>query len=71
MNISSIAATRRESGVYGATKHAVNCINATLRKELEDDTIRVTSIMPGVFATNFLLATPTTVSSKVSPRWSA
>jgi NADP-dependent 3-hydroxy acid dehydrogenase YdfG len=31
----------------------VNCINATLRAELEDDSIRVTSIMPGVFATNF------------------
>ena len=39
--------------MYGATKHAVNCINASLRSELEDDTIRVTSIMPGVFATNF------------------
>ena len=53
INISSVAAIRRESGVYGATKHAVNCINGTLRKELEDDSIRVTSIMPGVFATNF------------------
>jgi NADP-dependent 3-hydroxy acid dehydrogenase YdfG len=53
INISSIAAIRRDSGVYGATKHAVNCINASLRGELEDDTIRVTSIMPGVFATNF------------------
>lgn len=53
INISSVAAIRRESGVYGATKHAVNCINASLRSELEDDTIRVTSIMPGVFATNF------------------
>ena len=53
VNISSVAATRRDSGVYGATKHAVNCINATLRTELEDDTIRVTAIMPGVFATNF------------------
>ncbi len=53
VNISSVAAIRRESGVYGATKHAVNCINATLRQELEDDTIRVTSIMPGAFATNF------------------
>ena len=39
--------------MYGATKHAVNCINASLRSELEDDTNRVTSIMPGVFATNF------------------
>ena len=31
VNISSIAAQRRDSGVYGATKHAVNCISATLR----------------------------------------
>jgi NADP-dependent 3-hydroxy acid dehydrogenase YdfG len=53
INISSVAAIRRDSGIYGATKHAVNCINASLRSELEDDTIRVTSIMPGVFATNF------------------
>lgn len=54
INMSSIAALRRDSGVYGATKHAVNCINASLRAELEDDTIRVTAIMPGVFATNFV-----------------
>jgi NADP-dependent 3-hydroxy acid dehydrogenase YdfG len=53
INISSVAAIRRDSGMYGATKHAVNCINASLRSELEDDTIRATSIMPGVFATNF------------------
>lgn len=53
INISSVAAIRRESGVYGATKHAVNCINSSLRLELENDPIRVTSIMPGVFATNF------------------
>jgi NADP-dependent 3-hydroxy acid dehydrogenase YdfG len=54
INISSVAGIRRESGVYGATKHAVNTINASLRKELEDDSIRVTSLMPGVFATNFI-----------------
>jgi len=54
INISSIAALRRDSGMYGATKHAVNAVNATLREELEDDLIRVTSIMPGVFATNFI-----------------
>jgi NADP-dependent 3-hydroxy acid dehydrogenase YdfG len=54
INISSIAALRRDSGVYGATKHAVNGINASLRLELEDDDIRVTSIMPGAFATNFV-----------------
>jgi len=53
VNISSIAALRRDSGVYGATKHAVNAISATLRSELEDDTIRVVNIMPGAIATNF------------------
>jgi NADP-dependent 3-hydroxy acid dehydrogenase YdfG len=54
INISSTAALSRESGVYGATKHAVNCITTTLRDELDDDDIRVTSLMPGVFATNFV-----------------
>lgn len=53
VNISSIAAQRPDSGVYGATKHAVNCISATLRAELEDDPIRIVTIMPGAVATNF------------------
>jgi NADP-dependent 3-hydroxy acid dehydrogenase YdfG len=53
VNISSIAAQRRESGVYGSTKHAVNAISASLRGELEEDNIRVTNVMPGAIATNF------------------
>jgi len=53
VNISSIAAQRRDSGVYGSTKHAVNAISATLRKELEDDPIGVVNVMPGAIATNF------------------
>ena len=53
VNISSVAATRPDSGVYGATKHAVNVISNTLRAELEDDAIRVVTIMPGAIATNF------------------
>jgi NADP-dependent 3-hydroxy acid dehydrogenase YdfG len=53
VNISSIAAQRRDSGVYGATKHAVNCICATLRAELEDEPINVVNVMPGAIATNF------------------
>ena len=53
VNVSSIAALRPDSGVYGATKHAVNCISNTLRKELEEDSIRVVNIMPGAIATNF------------------
>jgi NADP-dependent 3-hydroxy acid dehydrogenase YdfG len=53
VNISSIAAQRSDSGVYGATKHAVNCISATLRRELEEDSIRLVNVMPGAVATNF------------------
>ncbi len=53
VNISSIAAQRADSGVYGATKHAVTCISSTLRRELEEDTIRVVDVRPGAIATNF------------------
>ncbi|MCZ6463681.1 MAG: SDR family oxidoreductase [Proteobacteria bacterium] len=53
VNISSIAAQRPGSGVYGSTKHAVNDISATLRGELEEDSIRVVNVMPGAIATNF------------------
>ena len=53
VNISSNAARRPDSGVYGSTKHAVNVISNTLRNELEDDSIRVVTIMPGAIATNF------------------
>ncbi|MDP6978028.1 MAG: SDR family oxidoreductase [Myxococcota bacterium] len=53
VNISSVASQRGDSGVYGATKHAVNVISASLRNEVEEDTIRVTNVMPGAIATNF------------------
>jgi NADP-dependent 3-hydroxy acid dehydrogenase YdfG len=53
VNISSVAAQRADSGVYGATKHAVNCINNTLRRELMEDPIKVLTVMPGAIATNF------------------
>jgi NADP-dependent 3-hydroxy acid dehydrogenase YdfG len=53
VNVSSIAAQHGESGVYGATKAAVNYITGGIRQELEDDDIRITSLMPGVVATNF------------------
>src|SRR5262245_25542185 len=38
---------------YGATKHAVTCISHTLRRELEEDSIRVVDVRPGAIATNF------------------
>jgi NADP-dependent 3-hydroxy acid dehydrogenase YdfG len=53
VNISSSSALRPDSGVYGATKYAVNYLTETMRQELEDDEIRVTSLAPGVVATNF------------------
>jgi NADP-dependent 3-hydroxy acid dehydrogenase YdfG len=53
VNISSIAAKSPDSGIYGATKHAVNVITNTLRSELIDDPIQLTTVMPGVVATNF------------------
>ena len=53
VNISSVVAQRPNGGVYAATKHAVNVISASLRDELEQDTIRVTNVMPGAIATNF------------------
>ena len=53
VNISSIAALRPDAGVYGASKVAVNYLTAALRQELEGDDIRITSLMPGVIATNF------------------
>jgi NADP-dependent 3-hydroxy acid dehydrogenase YdfG len=53
VNISSVAAHRPDSGVYGATKHAVNTISNTLRQELMGDPIQVVTIMPGAVATNF------------------
>lgn len=53
VTISSTAARENASGVYGASKHAVNVIMNTLRKELEREPIRLTTIMPGATATNF------------------
>ncbi|HEY5110874.1 MAG TPA: SDR family oxidoreductase [Acidimicrobiales bacterium] len=52
VNISSVAARSPDSGVYGATKHAVNVISNSLRQELLEDPIQITTIMPGLVATN-------------------
>lgn len=53
VNIGSVAGRREASGVYGATKAAVNSIGTTLRQELESDPIRVVQILPGAVLTNF------------------
>lgn len=52
INISSVAARFENGGVYGASKVGLELIGKTLRCELEKDDIRVTTIVPGGFATN-------------------
>jgi NADP-dependent 3-hydroxy acid dehydrogenase YdfG len=52
VNISSSSTRHEVPGFYGATKTAVNAISATLRQELEGDTIRVVNVIPGLTATN-------------------
>jgi hypothetical protein len=52
VNVSSSAARLDGSGVYGASKSAVNAIATTLRQELEHDTIRIVNVIPGATATN-------------------
>lgn len=65
VNMSSVSAQRRNSGVYGATKHAVNVISASLRDELEEDDIRVTNVLPGATATNFARHFPAPFVDKI------
>jgi NADP-dependent 3-hydroxy acid dehydrogenase YdfG len=52
VTISSSSTRLQAPGFYGATKTAVNAITASLRQELENDTIRVVTIIPGATATN-------------------
>jgi NADP-dependent 3-hydroxy acid dehydrogenase YdfG len=52
VNVSSSATRLVAPGFYGATKMAVNAITASLRQELENDTIRVVTVTPGRTATN-------------------
>ena len=53
VHISSIAARSDASGVYGGTKAMVSSLATTMRKDLEDDNIRVVNICPGAVITNF------------------
>ena len=52
VNISSSASKVEVPGFYGATKTAVNAISDSLRRELQNDKVRVVNVIPGVTATN-------------------
>lgn len=66
INTSSVAALSPNSGVYGATKHAVNVITNSLRAELENDSIQISSVMPGLVATNLGRENPEIVAGIVA-----
>jgi NAD(P)-dependent dehydrogenase (short-subunit alcohol dehydrogenase family) len=51
INISSLAGNNDRYGAYSVSKAAVNQMGRALRKELEQDDIRVTTIIPGGFVT--------------------
>jgi NADP-dependent 3-hydroxy acid dehydrogenase YdfG len=51
INVGSLQSRLEIPGVYGASKQAVEAIGVSLRQELENDDIRVTTILPGGFVT--------------------
>lgn len=51
INIGSVQGRFEEPGVYGISKKAAEMIGDTLRKELEHDDIRVSTVILGGFAT--------------------
>lgn len=51
INVSSIAAQWETGGVYAASKRAQEIVSSSLRLELEKDDIRITTLVPGGFAT--------------------
>ena len=51
INISSLAGNSDRYGAYSVSKAAMNQLGRALRKELEQDDIRATTIIPGGFAT--------------------
>jgi NADP-dependent 3-hydroxy acid dehydrogenase YdfG len=54
LNISSTAGRDDLYGAYSVSKSALNHVGRILRRELEQDDIRVTTISPGGFATNLI-----------------
>lgn len=51
VNISALTARNDVGGVYGATKAAVESLGRSLRRELEDDAIRICTLIAGVTKT--------------------
>lgn len=58
INISSLAGRADDCGAYGVSKAGLNHMGGTLRRELEGDDIRVTTVIPGGFMTNLARGVP-------------
>lgn len=59
----------RNEAVYSATKHALNAFLKSLRRQVADDGIRVSSILPGTVATELWgLTDPAEIDSKVGKK---
>lgn len=57
----------RNEAVYSATKHALNAFLRSLRRQVANDGIRVSSILPGTVATELWgLTDPTEIDNKVA-----
>lgn len=61
VHFGSIAARTDNTGVYGATKAMIHSLTTTLRRELENDPIRIVNIIPGPVMTNFVRHFPETL----------
>ncbi len=71
LGIGSIAGVSdmRNEAVYSATKHALNAFLRSLRRQVANDGIRVTSILPGTVATELWgLDDPEEIDAKVEQR---
>lgn len=70
INIGSLQGRFEEPGVYGISKKAAEMIGATLRSEVEQDQIRICTIIPGGFATQltrgFLPETMTAMAGRLA-----
>jgi len=54
INVSSLAGGEYVYGAYGVSKAGLTHLGRTLRTELQNDDIRVTTIIPGGFASNLV-----------------
>lgn len=68
VNISSLASHEDAYGMYGVSKAALNHLGKSLRRELQGDDIRITTIIPGGFSTNLGRSFPPETIAKMEQK---